>query len=62
MPVYRYRSFEEAERALWCYAPDEEYYRRVSRLFAFAFRLRTPVCRRGVFKYTGIDEARKSVP
>ncbi len=60
MPIYRYRSFEEADRALWCYKPDDHYYRRVSQLFAFAFRLKPPTCRRGVFRFKSIGDAQKS--
>lgn len=42
MPIYTYKSFEEAERALWNFNPDEEYYRQVSQLFQLAFSLNPP--------------------
>lgn len=60
MPVYKFKSFEEAERALWNFNPDAGYYRRVAGLFELAFRLSPPKCRRGVLAFHSLDEAKNS--
>ena len=39
MPVYKYKTFEEAERALWNFHPDEAYFRKVADLWNFANKL-----------------------
>ncbi len=57
MPIYKYRSFEEAERALWNFNPDTEYYRQVSQLFDLAFRLSPLKNTPGIFKFKSIDDA-----
>ena len=36
MPVYKYKTFEEAESALWNFRPDEAYFSRVAELWNFA--------------------------
>lgn len=60
MSVQKFKTHEEAQRALWCFHPDEEYYKRVSRLFKLANRLCPPNFPRGVFKYRTIEEANKA--
>jgi len=30
MPIEKFKTFEAARKALWCFEPDEEYYRKVS--------------------------------
>lgn len=60
MPVYRYRSFEDARRALWISSGDADLAGRMRRLWAFAARLcprrRTP----GVTKFRSIEEANRA--
>lgn len=57
MPVYKFKSFEDARQALWNFNPDAEYYRRVARLFELGFTLSPPVCKHGLFPFRSIEEA-----
>lgn len=57
MPVYKYKTFEEAERALWNFFPDEAYFKRVAELWDFADKLCPIRYPQGVFKYKSIEEA-----
>jgi hypothetical protein len=59
MPVYKYRTFEEAERALWNYKPDEAYFKRVAELWAFADQLNPIVYPKGIFKFQNLEEANR---
>ncbi|MBD3304932.1 hypothetical protein GF339_01085 [candidate division KSB3 bacterium] len=57
MPVYKYKTCEEAEKALWNFQPDEAYFKQVAALWDFAeklFPIRYP---HGIFKYKSIEEA-----
>ena len=36
MPVIKYRSFEEAQKAMWCFWPTEEYYQKLADFFEFS--------------------------
>jgi len=56
MPVYRFRSFEEARRALWRYEPDEAYYRMLSDLFELGNRLAQSAKPAGIFRFHSISE------
>jgi hypothetical protein len=59
MPVYTFKSFKDAEKALWNYNPDSDYYRMVSDIFELGFRLAPLQCRRGVFGLSNFDEMEK---
>lgn len=59
MPIYKYKSFEEAERALWNFHPDEAYYEKVAELWEFANKLSPINCPQGIFKFKSIEEANK---
>lgn len=59
MSVYKYRTFEDAERALWNFNPDEAYFKRVPDLWAFADQLNSIVRPNGIFKFRSIEEANK---
>lgn len=57
MPVVRYRTLDEAHRDLWCFDPDEEYDRRVARLWRLANSLRPPRYPQGVFRFRSLEDA-----
>ncbi len=57
MPVYKFKSFEEAEQALWNFSPDDRYFHRLRNLFHLAAHFRPISWRKGVRKYRNIEEA-----
>jgi hypothetical protein len=59
MPVQKFKTFEEAEKALITYYPDEAYYKRVAQLWDFANKLNPISWPRGIFKFKTIEEANK---
>ena len=59
MPVYKYKTFEEAESALWNFRPDEAYFSRVAELWNFANKLCPITYPKEIFKYRSIEEANK---
>lgn len=59
MGIQKFKTFEEAERALWCFHPDKEYYKRVAELWKLANYLCPPNFPRGIFKYRTIEEANR---
>ncbi len=59
MPVYKYKTFEEADQALWNFNPDEKFFRKIHELFILAAKLNPVVYPRGVFKYKTLEEAQE---
>jgi uncharacterized protein len=59
MPVYKYKTFEEAKIALWCREPDRAYFTQLNSLWALADRLSPCKYPSGVSKYRTIEEAKK---
>lgn len=59
MPVYKYKTYEEAEQALWNFHPDEAYFNKVAELWDFANKLSPLSCAKGIFKFRNIEEANK---
>ena len=59
MPIYKYKTFEEAENALWNFNPDEKYYNKVEELWEFADELSSISYPKGIFKFRSIKEANK---
>lgn len=59
MPVDKFKNFEEAERALWNFNPDEAYFKRVAELWAFADQLNPIIYSKGILKFRNLEEANK---
>lgn len=59
MSVRKFKSFEDAERALWCFKPDEAYYKKVAALWELGNKLCPPDFPRGIFKYRTIEDANR---
>jgi hypothetical protein len=57
MPVWRFRSLEDARRAQWVDPRDPSLPDRIRSLFALARRLAPPCHPRGLLKFTSIEEA-----
>lgn len=55
--MYKYKTFEQAERALWNFHPDAAYYQQVAELWAFANKLQPITYPRGGFKFRTIEAA-----
>lgn len=57
MPVQRFRSFEEARRALWAESGSPDIANRMRLLWAFAARLTTRRAPAGVRRFRTLEEA-----
>jgi hypothetical protein len=57
MPVKKFKTFDEAERDLWCMDPDEEYYKRVRKILDIGGKLYKSKLKPGLYKYKTIQEA-----
>lgn len=62
MPVQKFKTFAEAEKALWnfnAWKPDDSYLARVAELWDFANHLNPISYPKGIFKFKTIEEANK---
>ncbi len=59
MPVYKYKTFEEADQALWNFNPDENYYYQIHQLFILTDKINAVKCRAGILKYHTLQEAQE---
>jgi hypothetical protein len=59
LPIQKYKSLADADRAHWNFNPDKKYYEQVHKLFDLASRLNPPNFPHGVFKYETLEEANR---
>ena len=58
MAVQKFKTFEEAERALWNFKPDKEYYRQIAAFYGLFTKLSSRFSYpAGVFKFNTFEEA-----
>jgi hypothetical protein len=57
MPVQKFKTFEEAERALWNFNPDSDYYKKLREFYKLFSRLSKFSYPKGVFKFHSLEEA-----
>jgi len=57
MPVFKFKTFEDAEKALWHDSPDEHYFQGVSDFFNFVDKLHPIRYKSGIFKFKTLSEA-----
>ncbi|MCK5033685.1 MAG: hypothetical protein KAS18_08625 [Calditrichia bacterium] len=59
MPVYKYRTFDDAKKSQWVFNTDAAYFNSVQELFKIAYRLNPVKYPRGVFLYKTFTDANK---
>ena len=57
MGIRKFKTFQDAEEALWEFSPDARYYEKVRNLFRLAARLHPQHNRRGIAKYLSVQIA-----
>jgi len=57
MPVEKFKSLKDAERALLTFNPDKQYYNNLKEFFKLATMLNPVRFPRGIFKYNTLEEA-----
>jgi hypothetical protein len=59
MPVQKFRTFDEAAKALWNFSPTSHYYQTVHSLYRLASRFIAVSHSRGIYKFRTFDEAER---
>ena len=59
MPVQKFRSVEDMPPVDWCRTIDEDFFRRIAKLWSRSSALSGRVYPRGVFKFRSIEEAQE---
>jgi hypothetical protein len=57
MSIQKFKTFEEAEQALWNYHPDKKYYEQVRELYKLFAKLNKFSYPKGIFKFKTFEEA-----
>jgi hypothetical protein len=56
MPLKKFQKFEDARKDLWVLNPDAEYLKKVRSLFTLVNCLAPGKIKRGVYKFTNIND------
>jgi hypothetical protein len=59
MPVQKFRTWDDARRALWCDPDDPTHLRRMAQLLRFSARLHPRSYPPGVYKYRSLEDAQR---
>ena len=59
MPVQKFKTFEDAEKALVINEPNDAYFKRAAQLFRFANTLNPIKWPKGIFKFKTIEDANR---
>ncbi|MHB1688821.1 MAG: hypothetical protein ACYCVH_15815 [Ignavibacteriaceae bacterium] len=59
MPVQKFKSFDEASKALWNFNPGPDYYKKISAFYKLFFHLSRVRATHGIFKFRNQHEANK---
>ena len=59
MPIFKYKTFEEAKRSLWKFHPDEAYIKNAAELQEFANKHDPINYPKGIFKFKSLEAANK---
>ena len=59
LSIKKFKTFEDAERALWVFNPDEIYYKKILKLFDNRLYLKVNKTPCGIFKYKTFEDAEK---
>ena len=57
--IQKFKTLEDADKALFCFNPDRSYYERVARLWDFVDWICPRKYPPGVFRYRSIEEANR---
>ncbi len=57
MPVQKFKSFDEASKALWNFNPGPDYYKKIARFYRLFTRISKASITHGVFKFHNLQEA-----
>ena len=61
MPVKKFKSFEDAEKDLWNFHPDEKYFRKVFDMLNFGLSKIKRNLKRGIIlKFKSIEDAQEN--
>jgi hypothetical protein len=59
MPIQKFKTFQEAEEALWVAHPDNKYYESIGIYLEFIHSISYPPCPAGIHKFKTIEEANR---
>lgn len=59
MQIFKYKTFEDAEKAIWELEPDNDYFSLIELLFKLANEMSSIRYPREVFKFAELEEANK---
>ena len=57
MPVYKFRTFDEAKKSQWVFNTDDSYFNKVKELFEIAHHLNPIKYPKGIFYYKTLEQA-----